>query len=130
MADSLLKRASRWIRDKSLLAAHETIEIRTDEGVIDAIEAIPMRRRFDSYNVDDALGTDAAFDWGIAEQDLLIAGLKVEPKTGWELRWRLEDGRTAVYVATAQTGTRCFDVMDQLGMLYRIHTLLDRIEAA
>ena len=77
------------------------------------------------------MGTEQAFDWAVREADLFVDGLKREPESGWEIRWRPE-GREEVrtYTLFPVTGERCFDVMDQLGVMYRLHTKLTGIEAA
>lgn len=107
-----------------------TIIVMPENQSIDAIDAVPGRRDIAQFNVGEYVGTAEIFDWIVVEQDLVLEGHKKEPAEGWEIWHRLDDGRTAVYVARPATGTRVFDVLDQLGLMYRIHTKLERIEPA
>jgi hypothetical protein len=125
----LLERGIRWLRDKAPDAAAVEVEVRAGNQVIERLDAIPGRRDFQQYLVEDFAGTDEIFDWIVVEQDLIFGGVKKQPEDGWEIRYRTEGGSIGVYVAMPGTGTRCFDVLDQLGLLYRVHTKLDRIEA-
>lgn len=125
---NLLERGAQMFRDKLPQAASQTVELRTPLGVIEQLSAVPGRRDFAQYTVGDASGTDEVFDWIVAEQDLVIGGQKREPESDWEIRWRRPDGRLAIYEVLPGTGTRCFDVVDQYGILYRVHTKLSRVE--
>lgn len=127
---TLLERGIRWHRDKLPDAAAVEVEIRAGNEVIERMQAVPARRDFQQYAVEELAGTAEVFDWIVAEQDLIFSGVKRQPDDGWEIRYRLEDGRTVVYIALPTAGSRCFDVLDQLGLMYRIHTKFERVEAA
>lgn len=129
--DPLLTRGARWLRGKLPVAAAVNVEIvSTADGVL-AIEAIPGRHDFQQYVVEEAVGTDEVFDFIVAEPDLVfpLTG-KQQPAKGWEIRHTREDGRVAVFLVQPGSGTRVFDVVDQLGLMYRVHTILDRLEEA
>lgn len=127
---SLFERGLTRVRDILPDAAGVTVEVRAGNEVIEQLSAAPGRRDFQQYAVDEFAGTAEVFDWIVAEQDLVFAGTKKEPAEGWEIRLRLNDGRTAVYLAAPTGNKRVFDVLDNLGLMYRIHSNLDRIEAA
>ena len=117
------------VRDQLPDAAGVEVEIRiAADDVIQTLIATPGRRDFQQYAVDEFAGTAEVFDWIVAEQDLMFGGTKMEPAEGWEIRLVLPDCRTAVYVPAPTGGKRVFDVLDSLGLMYRIHTNLDRIE--
>lgn len=124
---TLLERGARWFRDKLPDAAAVVVEIRAGNAALEQVEAIPGRRNFQQYLVEDAAGSDEAFDWIVAEQDLVFPNVgKQQPEKGWEIRFRKDDGTVAVFVVRPET--RVFSVVDQLGLLYRIHTAFDRLE--
>jgi hypothetical protein len=129
MPRTLLERGARFNRSKLPKAAAVTVEIRAGTEAIESIQAIPGRHNFQQYIVEDAAGTAEPFDWIVAEQDLVfpIAG-KIQPAADWQVRRPLDDGRIAVFVVRPAAGTREFDVVDQLGLMYRIHTKFDRYE--
>lgn len=122
---TLLNRGMHWHRDKLADAGAETVSIVAGNDEIPSIKAIPGRRDFSQYLLDDYTGTEQVFDWIVAERDLLIHGVKREPADGWRVRWRKPDGRTAEFVATAGQNSRCFDRLDQYGIEFRIHTRFD-----
>jgi hypothetical protein len=130
MARTLLERGIRWHRDKLPDAAAVEVEVRAGNQVIERIQAVPGRRDFSQYTVEDFSGTDEIFDWVMVEQDLIFGGVKKQPESGWEIRHRRDDGSVSVWVVMPAAGSRCFDVIDQLGLLYRVHAKLDRIEPA
>ena len=119
------------MRDTLPVAASVTVEIRnTNNEVIEAIDACPGRRDFQQYAVDEYAGSTEVFDWIVVEQDLIFLGKKMQPEEGWQIRYVLEDGRTAIYKAAPNGGKRVFDVLDNIGLMYRIHTNLSSIEDA
>lgn len=117
------------LRDKTLVAAAEHVTVVDGSEAIDRVEMIPGRRDIEQYLMEEATGTAKSFDWCVDPLKLSFAGSVREPATGWLVRWRIADGRTLVYRVQPQGG-RCFDNVDQLGLLLRIHTKLDRIEPA
>jgi hypothetical protein len=127
---TLLERAARWQKDRLDSQTAVDVIVRDGSEATDGIKAIPGQSDFLQYALDEHTGTAKTFDWAVAANELLFAGQKREPQDGWEIWHELEDGRTAVYLVIAASGTRCFDVMDHLGVLFRIHTKLDRIEPA
>jgi len=127
---TLLERAAKWVKTGLDKTASIEVTIRDGIDAIEALKAIPGQSSFEAFDLDDHVGTSKTFDWIVSEQDLIFTGIKREPKTGWEVWQTLADGRIAVYLVIAQPGSRCFDVTDSLGILLRIHTKLDRIEAA
>ena len=129
MARTLLQRGAAMLRDKALVAAAETVSVIDGAEAIDNIEMIPGRRDIEQYLLEEATGTAKSFDWCADPADLSFAGAVREPQTGWLIRWRIPDGRTLVYRVQPQGG-RVFDNVDQLGLLLRIHTKLERVEAA
>lgn len=128
MATTLLRRGAQWFRDKVPDAAAETVEVRAGADAIATLEAIPGRRDYLQFTSDEYAGTAESFDWICAEQDLIFNDAKKQPDDGWEIRLVLADERVAVYKVLPATGGKCFTVVDQLGLMYRIHTKLDRIE--
>lgn len=127
---SLLEKGLRRYQTVLPEAAAVDVEIRTPaDEAIEHINAAPARRDFQQYVVGDAAGTAEVFDWIVAEPDLVfpIAG-KQQPATGWEIRYTKDDGSILVFVCRPESGTREFDVVDPLGLLYRIHTKFDRTE--
>lgn len=129
MARTLLQRGAAMLRDKTLVAAAERVTVVDGTEAIEGVEMIPGRRDIEQYLVEEATGTAKSFDWCVDPLELSFAGSVREPATGWLVRWRIADGRTLVYRVQPQGG-RCFDNVDQLGLLLRIHTKLDRIEPA
>jgi len=125
---TLLERGTRFLADKGPRAAAVSVTIHTPQGTIGPLDAIPGRRDFAEFSAGESDGTVAEFDWIVAADALFVDAQKREPAPGWEVHWRDGDGNTRVYVALPVTGTRCFDVSDRLGMLYRIHTKLDRVD--
>lgn len=127
---TLLERAARWTKDRMDRTASIPVTVRDGNEACEGIMAIPGQTSFSTYNLDEFTGTAKSFDWCVEASELIFNGQRREPKKGWEVRQLLDDGRTAVYLAVADGGSRCYDVMDQTGLLYRIHTKLDRIESA
>lgn len=128
---SLLTRGVRLLKAGLDAAAEVTIEIRADGESLEDLCATPGRKDFAQYLADEYRGSSVDFEWIVAADDLRFSdGVKREPAAGWEIRRALPDGRVAVLLASATTGARAFDPVDQLGILYRIHSLLDRIEDA
>lgn len=129
MARTLLQRGAAMLRDKSLAAAAEVVTVVDGAEACEGVEMVPGRRDIEQYLVEETTGTAKSFDWCVDPQSLRFAGLIREPATGWLIRWQIPDGRTLVYRVQPQGG-RAFDNVDQLGLMLRIHTKLDRIEAA
>ena len=130
MADKLLERGLKIFRRRLPDAAAVEVQIRADNVAIEQLEVVPGRRNFMQFVVEDAAGTEQVFDWIVPEQNLRFPGKgKLQPESGWEVWYTQEDGRKAVFVVRPETGTRAFDVVDPLGLLYRIHTVFDRFEA-
>lgn len=126
---NLLERAARWTKARLDNAAAIEVTVRDGNEAIEQVKAIPGQSSFASFSMDEHSGTAKTFDWIVSAADLVFDGEKREPQKGWEIWHRLDDGRTAVYLALP-IDARCFDVVDQLGILYRIHTNLDRIMTA
>jgi len=130
MTSRLLEHGLKWHRDALQEAAAVTVEVRAaPDAIIEQLDAVPGRRDFQGWSVEEASGTTEVFDWIVAANELMfpLKG-KLEPADGWEIRYRTEGGRTMVFVVRPQEGTRAFDVSDWLGLLYRIHTKFDRFE--
>lgn len=127
---NLLERAARMIKTGLDASCSKPVTIIDGPDSLESIKAIPGQSSFTTFGVDEHVGTAKTFDWCVAADQLIFRGEKREPKPKWEIHVPLDGNRTAVYIATAQDGGRCFDVMDQLGLLYRIHTVLDRIVPA
>lgn len=128
MKATLLERATRFLKTGLDATASKSVVIRDGADAIDNIKAVPGSNDFLQYTQDAYTGTAKTFDWVVSAADLVFPEGKREPKTGWEIWFQLEDGRTAVYTVRPDDGTREFDVVDHLGILLRIHTKLDRIE--
>ena len=126
----LFERAPLWLKKHADVAAAIEVTIRDGIEAIELVSAVPGQSNFEAFNLDEHVGTSKTFDWIVSEQDLMFVGGKREPKTGWEVWQTLPDGRKAVYLVVAEPGTKCFDVVDHLGILFRIHSKLDRFEAA
>lgn len=111
-------------------AASVEVEIRAGSEALESVDATPGRHDFQQYVVEEAAGTAEVFDWIVAEANLVfpIAG-KLQPADGWEIRYGMDDGRTAVFIVRPATGTRAFDPVDQYGVMYRVHTKFDRFES-
>jgi hypothetical protein len=132
--DRLLQRGVKFHRSKLPDVSAETITIIAGNGAIEELEAVPGRRDFAEFTIGDTPATEEVFDWIVAEQRLVINEVKVEPQEGWLIKWRKKDengdptGPTFVYRVSRGNMPRCFDVLDQLGLTYRIHTNLVAIE--
>ena len=125
---NLLERGILLHRGRVTDVAAVSVQIVAGNEVIEVLNAVPGRHEFQSYSTDEFVGTAEAFDWIVAEQDLVFNGVKKQPVEGWLVKWQLPEGRTAVYRVTPAGAPRCFDTMDQLGILYRLHTNLIAIE--
>lgn len=126
--DKLLRRGMQWHRDKLPEAAAEVVQIIAGNQAIESVEAVPGRRDFVEFSADQTVGTEESYEWIVAEPRLVFNGVKTEPQEGWLIKWRGPDGRTRVYRVGREPGTRPFDVLDPLGLTYRIHTRLVAIE--
>ena len=84
-----------------------------------ALRVIQMRRDTVAVDIAEQAFTEHDADFGIAADELVFptAG-KVEPAEGMEIR---VDGIR--YRVAPTGGARCFDVMDNLGIMYRVHTI-------
>lgn len=128
---SLLSRAVSRLKVGIDAAAEVQVEIRADGESLEDLHATPGRKDFAQYLADEYRGSSIDFEWIVAADALRFSdGVKREPAEGWQIRRKLDDGRVAVMIAAATTGVRVFDPVDQLGVLYRIHSVLDRIEDA
>lgn len=125
---TLMQRGLTWLQKSLPDAAAETVSISTgrtgNDVSIESVQAVPGRRDYNQYAASEWVGTEEVFDWIVCEQDLLFNDVKREPQEGWEIRWMMPDQRTAVYRAMPTGNSRAFDVLDQLGRFYRIHTKL------
>lgn len=128
-----MQNAIRYMKRKLDDTVAVDVKIVAGNTAIDTIDAIPVQANFQDFVTEGFAKTAQQFDW-IVQSDKLVfpdAG-KLEPKQGWEIRWRSTiPGRghlLAVYVAQNDDRKRCFDVEDNLGMLFNIHTILDRVE--
>lgn len=132
-----MQNAIRYMKRKldDTVAVDVKIVAAPGNAVIDTIDAIPIQANFQDYVIEGFAQTAQQFDWIVQSDKLVFPGAgKLEPKQGWELRWRSTiSGRehlVAVYVAQNDDRKRCFDVEDNLGLLFNIHTILDRVENA
>lgn len=126
--DRLLLRGLKHHREKLPEVAAVTVKMIAGNDSIEEIEVVPGRRNFAQYTSDDYVGSKESFDWIVPEQRLLFNRVKKQPEKGWLIKWVREDGKTAVFRVTAGDDARPFDTMDQLGLLYRIHSSLVDIE--
>lgn len=84
-----------------------------------ALTVIPLGYEHDPTDAGGETFSERIVNWGIAADEIVFptAG-KVEPAIGLEIR--VDDKR---YRVVANETGRCFDVMDSLGLLYRVHTV-------
>ena len=128
-----MQNAIRYMKRKLDNTVAVDVKIVAGNTAIDTIDAIPVQANFQDYVVEGFAKTAQQFDWVVQSDKLIFpdAG-KLEPKQGWELRWRStipgRENLVAVYVAQNDDRKRCYDVEDNLGMLFNIHTILDRVE--
>ena len=83
------------------------------------LRVVAMGRSTAATDIEGEAFTEHDADWGIAADELVFptAG-KVEPREGMEIR---VDGIRYRVLPTG--GARCFEVMNNLGLLYRVHTV-------
>ena len=120
--------AARWTKEKLDLEQSIAVTVRDGADAADNILVVPGNSEFASMSVGEYAGTEKTFDWLVSAEDLKFVGQKREPKTGGEIWQPLDGARRAIYTAVAPGDGRCFDVMDDLGIMLRIHTVLLRIE--
>jgi hypothetical protein len=89
------------------------------EGKDLALRIIRLRQDTEATDAAGEAFTEHQPDFGIAADELVFPDLgKREPAEGMEIR---TEGKR--YRVTPTGGARCFDVMDSLGLLYRVHTV-------
>lgn len=130
-----IRYAKRKLDDTVAVDVKIVAMLQTGNTAIDTIDAIPVQANFQDFVVEGFAKTGQQFDWIVQSDKLVFPSVgKLEPKAGWELRWRStitgRENLVAVYVAQNDDRKRCFDVEDNLGLLFNIHTILDRIENA
>lgn len=125
---SLLQRSVQRLKSQLDAAAETTVELRSGSSggeAIEGLQAIPGRKNLAEFLADQAGGTALDCDWIVSARDLTFpeAG-RQEPKPGWQIRWREpESARLLVFdVRPVAEGARCYDPVDQLGILYRLHS--------
>src|SRR5690606_18779771 len=128
LMQTLLERAVKSLKVGLDATASVRVDYVRGTKSIESLKAIPGRTDFEQYTLDESVGTAKAFDWIVAEQDLFLEGKKIQPEPGDQVWFTLSNGKRAIYIAMATGTSRCFDVVDQLGILYRVHTKLDRVE--
>ena len=120
---SLLTRAARFL-DRTLHGVAAEDVVYTRGGTSIEIEAIPGSRNALLDEIEGEQASSVDFDWIISADNLLIGGVKVEPQKGDTIVWIDARDNTRTYKVLPDDNERCFRPVDQLGLMYRIHTKL------
>lgn len=128
MAGMRVTRAMDYLKRKLDSTVSRKVTFIAGNNSLEDIDAVPVTANFVDYVSDDIAVSAQRFDWIVKADELRFAGVKLAPQPGWQIKVDLDDGRVAWYVAYSDQGSRCYDVEDQLGILYVIHTKLDRVE--
>jgi len=117
----ILTQLSRAIRQHhKALARSGGVDVIYHVGVA-AIElvALPLRADTESDDAEGETFSSRARDFGIAADELRLAdGTKVEPTVGHTI-----DCEGESYIVATGGSPRCFETQDNLGILYRVHTI-------
>lgn len=127
MATSILERGARWLKDRLDVSAAVNVRYVADNESLDELAAVPGRRDIEQYLLEESPASAQSFDWCVLADDLVIGGQRIDPRPPHQILYEMSDGRTAVYKVLPDPTERSSDTMDQLGIMIRIHTKLDRI---
>ena len=97
-------------------AGIEVVYIR--DGVDKKIDVVALGADIESDSIESDYYTEKRRDFGIDATELVFDSQNVEPKEGDEIRYA---GRSFLVAPT--TGERCFESMDQFGVLLRVRTV-------
>lgn len=103
----------------SALAKAAGVEVvYTHEGESIEITIVALGKTVLQDTVEDEIFTSQPWDFGIGADDLIFLNGKIEPAIGDEIT---TGGKT--YRVSPINGPRCFEPMDPVGVLYRVHTV-------
>lgn len=119
---SLLARSARFLGTALKSVAKERIAYARGVNCL-TLEAIPGRHENQLDAIEEQQASAREFDWIVCSNELLIDGRKIEPQLGDVITWCDLDGNDRTYHVVQGQLDRCFSVVDQLGILYRIHTV-------
>lgn len=120
---SLLLKSARFLSGALKSAAKETITYTRGAESI-TLDAIPGRHENRLDLIEDEQASAREFDWIICADEIVLAAGKVAPEKGDVITWVEPGGTTLTYKVVPGTQDRCFRPCDQLGILYRVHTVL------
>lgn len=128
MAGMRMTKAMNFIKRKLDSTVSRTVTIIAGHNSLEDIDAVPVTANFADYASGEYVVNAQRFDWIVKADELRFAGQKLAPQPGWQIKVELDDGRMAWYSVFSDQGSRCYDVEDQLGILYVLHTKLERVE--
>lgn len=120
---SLLRKTAGFL-GRSIKAAAEESVLYDRPGVGSVlIGAIPGRHEntLDEIAAEQTSARD--FDWLVLSADLVIDSNRIDPQPGDVITWTDPEDFARVYRVVGGSADRCFRPSDQLGVIYRIHTV-------
>jgi hypothetical protein len=125
---NMLNRGLKWHKEKLDAVASAQISITDGNESVNDVTAVLGKTSFEQFSADEFIGTIKLTDWIVNADQLMFSDGPRLPKIGWKVTRSDNYGTTHHYSVAAAENGRCYVEMDAEQKMFRIHSVLERIE--